>query len=241
MAIQKIDLDALRDYSKFVALDNSGKQVRCAKEPGGNIFVFAPRKKRRGHRYSQESFLELGYSMKKCDEAADWSKSITKARKILEKSGLWEEMLVVYKNLETMTYADYKAIKSIDDDLFWTDTKDLSPDERKAHYGEYGVKYPFIFNDNGTLDHTYFWELSQPRFKSMYFGALNDSYKADIKRALDNKESFSTGKVRTSYDTSFRYDAKENKAWYSEEYKDCGNGHYYLAIDATTALFCEND
>ena len=31
------------------------------------------------------------------------------------------------------------------------------------------------------------------------------------------------------------------RAWYSEEYKGCANGHYYLAIDNDHAIFCEDD
>jgi hypothetical protein len=46
---------------------------------------------------------------------------------------------------------------------------------------------------------------------------------------------------RTSYDVHYTYNAKEKKAFYSEEFKDCGNGHYYLAIDNTHALFYEDD
>jgi hypothetical protein len=51
---------------------------------------------------------------------------------------------------------------------------------------------------------------------------------------------------RTSYDVTFEYKpADETKdfprAWYSEEFKDCGNGHYYLALDATHAVYYERD
>lgn len=31
------------------------------------------------------------------------------------------------------------------------------------------------------------------------------------------------------------------RAWYSEEYKDCGNGHYYLLFDENHAIFYEDD
>ena len=33
----------------------------------------------------------------------------------------------------------------------------------------------------------------------------------------------------------------EKLAWYSEEYRGCGNGHYYIMFDATHAIFYEND
>lgn len=31
------------------------------------------------------------------------------------------------------------------------------------------------------------------------------------------------------------------RAWYSEEFRNCGNGHYYLMFDATHAIFYEDD
>jgi hypothetical protein len=33
----------------------------------------------------------------------------------------------------------------------------------------------------------------------------------------------------------------EKYASYSEEYRNCGNGHYYLMFDATHAIFYEDD
>ena len=70
MAISKIYLDTIPEYGKFVVTGTDGKNVRCMKEPGGNIFVFAPRSKRYGRRYSENAFMQLPYKMKVVDEAA---------------------------------------------------------------------------------------------------------------------------------------------------------------------------
>lgn len=43
------------------------------------------------------------------------------------------------------------------------------------------------------------------------------------------------------YDVSFSYDPEKKKAWYSEEYRGCGNGYYYIALNRTHALFVEKD
>lgn len=85
------------------------------------------------------------------------------------------------------------------------------------------------------------WDACDCITKSMYFGKFwNPIKKQTIKECMEKKESvrFST---RVNYDVSFEYDAERNRAWYSEEYRNCGNGHYYLAIDGNTALFYEND
>ena len=34
---------------------------------------------------------------------------------------------------------------------------------------------------------------------------------------------------------------EKEKVWSSEELRGCGNGHYYIALDANTALFVEDD
>ena len=76
----------------------------------------------------------------------------------------------------------------------------------------------------------------------MYFGKYDNArIKEEFKNALQNKTSYSSGRIRVNYDVTLEYDADKNMAWYSEEYKNCGNGHYYLAIGPTTALFCEDD
>lgn len=85
------------------------------------------------------------------------------------------------------------------------------------------------------------WDACDCITKSMYFGKFWNAIKKQmIKDCMEKKESvrFST---RVNYDVSFEYDADKNKAWYSEEYRNCANGHYYLAIDENTALFYEDD
>ena len=45
------------------------------------------------------------------------------------------------------------------------------------------------------------------------------------------------------YDNTVEIANRDGKklAWYSEEYRRCGNGHYYLMFDATHAIFYEDD
>ena len=46
-----------------------------------------------------------------------------------------------------------------------------------------------------------------------------------------------------SYDYSVSVSKKDGvlRGWYSAEYKGCGNGHYFLLLDATHAIFYEDD
>ena len=60
--------------------------------------------------------------------------------------------------------------------------------------------------------------------------------------AIRNRKEYSH-KWRKGYDNSVSIGEHNGvlAGWYSEEYKDCGNGHYYLLIDARHAFFYEND
>lgn len=215
------------------------------------IFVFGKGKSRRGFRaYSDEQILSQ-FDIVEVDKNAKWHKRLDRAIKAMESSGLWPNILETMKNLTKMTYEDKKAIYELtwEESYRRTVNGDLSVEEFNEafikHFGAFMEKYPFVFakDDEGRWGyHTdYLWELSDCRLRSMYFGKhQNKLIKERIKKALDEKQRF-VFNARTSYDTSFEYRPEDGKAWYSEEYKDCGNGHYYLALDHNTALFCEND
>lgn len=228
------EYDEWKTFEKKVAIDASGEKCRLSKEPSGSIFRLAPGKSRRGWRYAPEQVLPY-YTLIKINEAEQWKKSVDKVVKKLTASGLWPELRIKYINLAKVEYEDLRRMKHIYNMLPPNTTG------KKRFFGEMVQKYPFIFDCERGVDTFYLWEYSTPKTKSMYFGKYSNSYvKAEIKTAIEEKKSYET-MARTSYDVSFRYDPELNKAWYSEEYKDCGNGHYYLAIDANTALFAEDD
>jgi hypothetical protein len=61
-----------------------------------------------------------------------------------------------------------------------------------------------------------------------------------IARDMEEKKECSY-RGDNGYDASFSYNPKLNKAWYSEEFRGCGNGHYYVALNSTHCLFVEDD
>ena len=225
-----------RDYVRV------GDTIRFSKEDyeDGKIFIYAKGRSRYGWRVDKDYFnkyfeVKIGKSEYEKRQAR-----YKKAIKKLEKSGLWENILETLKNLQTISENDYNDMKEI---LYKSEWKKRT----EKLYEEYGDKYPFIFyksDYDGSLcyHNDYFYGIADCTLKSMYFGKYqNKQYKANIKEALKSKEPYSTGRVRVNYDVSFEYNPEINKAWYSEEYKDCGNGHYYIALDENTALFCEDD
>lgn len=74
----------------------------------------------------------------------------------------------------------------------------------------------------------------------MNFGARNTDILRDIALHMAHGIDF-TANSRTSYDVSFSFNAQARQASYAEEFRNCGNGHYYLALDSTHALFYEDD
>lgn len=48
---------------------------------------------------------------------------------------------------------------------------------------------------------------------------------------------------RYDHSARVRWDntAQEPRGWYDEEYHGCGNGYYWLLLDASHAMFCEKD
>lgn len=230
-------------YEKFEATDNAtGNKVRCMQEEN-TIFVFAKGKSRYGHRLSIENF-NLCYTIKesKIDENTKWKKRLAKAVKYMNESGLWSNIKTVYENLLNSEIT-YEEKKEICEKSFSFSYKDNIG--RNEYCKELQKKYPFMIkeSEDGNLyvASDYIYELSDCILKSMYFGKWNnEEYKDKIKDAIDNKKDYHCF-AYTNYDVSFEYDTKLNKAWYSEEYKGCGNGHYYLALNNNTAVFCEDD
>jgi len=66
---------------------------------------------------------------------------------------------------------------------------------------------------------------------------------ANIKKHLDKKENFNYA-WRSTYDVSVSGKLCEDgvyRAWFSLEFRGCGNGHYYLLVNENQAVFYEND
>lgn len=253
---------ALDTYKKYNAIeDETGNRVRLTREKNGdssNGFIYAKGKQRRGWRYSEE-YVKANYTLVKStpkDADAKWHKNIERALKALNASGLWPELVPYLENLKKLTLEDKEKIYQADNKFSWEHhlsypiTEEAVIEHNKLFnqvFAEWIEKYPFMFhsdNEHGLMrvDCNYIWEKSEVQLKSMYFGKwYNRDYKVEIQKHIEERTECSFF-ARTSYDVSFHYAPdKKNAAWYSEEYKGCGNGHYYIALDHNTAWFMEND
>lgn len=163
------------------------------------------------------------------DEETKWRKSWIKALRMLNESELWPD---IRDSIELGLSIGMQKIQK----AFHAHTNGASIDEIMA------IDPRLIKSDGETLNSMIYWRMSYPaKIKKMYFGkGASEHYLSIIDKAMRNKtkESLST---RASYDVHFSYKPELKQAWYSEEYHGCGNGHYYLAISPTHALYYESD
>jgi hypothetical protein len=174
----------------------------------------------------------------KVDEATKWLKSWTKALKMINESGLWEDLKT---DIELGLSIGYDKVKQAYD-AYWSHSGNdekidaiRAIDDRLISKTPEGVEYIYTH---------VIWDMSGPaKIKKMYFGKYDDGrHLGYIADAMATKKPYSSSRITTpGYDVSFEYNPDKNKAWYSEEYRGCGNGHYYLAMNATHALFSEDD
>ena len=232
-------------------IDPGEKMYRCEYMEDGRIFVYGQKRRRYGWYWEQNPFLNTFRIVPPKDEEAEWHKRCAKAEKKLEKSGLWPELKELYRNLQQVSLDDLKAIRTLPWGYYYcnpeTGKTEPLPDEKRTElYRPWADRYPFIFRENAdgnlNIDVQYVYELADCQLKPMYFGKLkNADVKKQFAEAMASGQDYTSGKIQVSYDVSLRYSAEAKKAFYDEEYRDCGNGHYYLALDANTAVFCEND
>lgn len=111
-----------------------------------------------------------------------------------------------------------------------------------------GVTYKTMYSPFRIMEQVENPKIKKMKFhKSPYLAYNTENVLRQIGEAMDNKIAYISGRYRNGYDVSFEYKpASENKdgiarAWYSEEYKDCGNGHYYIALNRTHAIYWEKD
>ncbi len=237
-------LDSLACWKKYTGKDCEGNKIRFTKYDDGKIFVYAKGRSRCGWYMDEARFLSRYQPDIPKDETEEWHKRLRRAIKCMTASGLWPNIREKFENGLLMTREDITQLKKLADSRWKADGTRATAEEMHDLCLPYSKKLPFAFNvdDDGNLsvDYNYIDGLIDCRLKSMYFGWQNNAIKIQLADAIKSHKDYS-GTTRVSYDVSVKYNAEKNMAWYSEEYRNCGNGHYYLALDHNTAVFCEND
>ena len=254
-------------YKEKAKNKQTGEIVRYSiyNDKPDRVFVYSKGRSRYGWWVNLEYFKAQYEPLTIKSEQQKWEEAYKKIIKRTSASGLWanlklraEEFLKygydVWKQIKTLARnteyggLDDYCIQKVGMKHYQIEDKELalklSLEFYRNLYGNLIDKYPVYFSNNGSINiEEHEWGI--PKFKSMNFGKSNKYYKDCIAKALANNTNYSTGRTdkfdETSYDVSFSYNSETQKAWYSEEYRGTGNGHYYLALDGSCALFYEND
>jgi hypothetical protein len=219
------------------------EETRRMFERNGIYALFKTGSSKRGYRLDWYDIQKIVLIKEKAvDEATIWRKKLLEMKKRLEASGLWADILsdvniaidVGYEKLDK-AYHQY-WVRHEGTSLAEEDKRNCELikelDARLVKADEKGVDHP---------DTSIIWYLAKiPKIKKMFFGRDNEHHLKIIEEGLKNKIKTNT-EATASYDVSFNYEPEKMMAWYSEEYRGCGNGHYYLALDSTHAWFYEDD
>lgn len=239
--------------------DGKKKEIRLANSSNSKIMVMTS--KNRGYeidRWDKTPISDIT-DFKQIDVKAKWLKSINKAIGMLEASGLWVDMLEDLKTARSIGYEKLQESrrefnKQLNDlsnpkPLTYEEKEELeierikAIDERLVYMCEPTTVGDKVYPSHLCRKSSILGYMVYPlKIKAMYFGSSEYAKQKliNIAKALQSKTDIREH-TTAGYDITFNYQAKDNMAWYSEEYRGCGNGHYYLALNATHALYYEDD
>lgn len=148
-------------------------------------------------------------------------KNVRKMFNCLTESGLWGKLL---PELAVVYHMPTEEVKELLGDWKKT-TEKLERMEMKEM--------------SATLFHSL---ANKGAIKAIDFGGEGEWCRKVFEEAIRENRQFRV-RYRSKYDISLSVEPQEGqkRAWYSEEYKNCGNGYYYLAIDHQHAVFIEKD
>lgn len=206
--------------------DGHKRVARLFLSQEGFLCEYNARSRKYGHYFDTTNVVSVEPLDKEQDLLKKTRRFINKVIATLEKSGLWSNFL-----------HDFKIVAQLDDEKL---LKFLNAewDESQKIMLELGLNYRQCGVD------CLKWTVEKGIKSINYDAWCRTNIMPMFANAIVTKGRFNM-RWRKDYDNSIecRFDEKENvmRAWYSEEYKGCGNGHYYYAIDATHAIFGEDD
>lgn len=195
-------------------------KIRLFVTKEGNVAEFRKGSRRWGYTVNVQNWqkIEPIHTKEKTDV---FFHNVKRIIAYLTASGLWPNILEALKKLEKI------------------DPNELKSWENKQHAWR---EYEGFANtlDIRTISSDEFFSLWDPKcIKTAAFGKWSDT-KQKLTEHMMEKTAYSD-RWRGSYDYSIEYNPDKKAAWYSEEYKNCGNGHYWLMLDNMHVAFREDD
>lgn len=184
-----------------------------------------------------EEWVSIDFPTKRTTEKEKFHKRLKRVIKLLEASGLWSELLTSFKAINDNYFDEVYNM------LFKVYDKNEPHEAWSGNYNNYNK---------------WFETHNLPHISCDMFHALNmdkgiktfnlHSYEKEritnaILEHINEKTEYHYA-WRKGYDNRLTLDLGKDgvmRGWYSEEYLNCGNGHYYIMLDANHALYCEDD
>ena len=224
--VKEIVEKSIHDSSNYNFLvtyaDGSKERKRLFISQDGYVCEFKKRSRTKGRCISCEELWRTVEPIKADTDKVTICKRNTKnIIKYLTASGLWPDIL---ENMVKLQQLEDKELEY----LYLCEY-----DELQAYLTNRGIEHISV---------DMYHSLSSQRgiITINWGGAYNDWIKRGWLEALNEKRKYSM-RWTVSYDNSVEYNPDGNRAWYSEEYRGCGNGHYYLLLDEKHAAFREDD
>ena len=238
MELSEIKAIVTNNYSKEyrVHIINGGSKVlRLWQTEDGRIAVMSKGRKKYGHEislwydhYDEWTNLRL-VEHKEFDYYKRFVKRATDALEMLNESGLWTDIKESIEHFFSMTEAEQREL-----------VNDIVTDSYEKFYKQtWGDgKYAWIHCHQvfGSFVNKVCWKsIAWRRWE-------REEMSKRVAECIKNDTNFSR-RWEYGYDNTVEVANRDGEklAWYSEEYRGCGNGHYYLMFDATHAIYYEDD
>ena len=165
--------------------------------------------------------------------AKRFEKRLTRAIGFLEKSGMWKSILDCFKTIleNRMLFTMIIEDNCNGYDAFYNNIYRKRNDPKSPY-----SKLEWLVLVDNLLNMERPWKT--PRWD--YWQATE---KIHVQEAIAKKKEYTT-KWRNGYDNSIEISPSKSEGlcgWYSEEFRNAGNGHYYYLLDDKHALFGEDD
>jgi hypothetical protein len=213
-------------------IGGGSKIVRLWLHEDGRIAIMGKGKKKWGHELSSWDGFENWETLrivehKPSDKVRLVKKRAQDALKYLTQSGFWSD---IKKEIEYF-------LENVDIEEF---CKDMEKNSYKNFYCQRGEGQKYAWCSSHQVFESF---CNKNCWKSIAYNKWDrNRYNEDVEKAIANKENYSR-RWTNGYDNTLEitFDNDYPRGWYSEEFRNCGNGHYYLLFDATHAIFYEDD
>lgn len=237
--------------------DGRQEKKRLFISTSGDICYFAKKRRTRGYAMDIDSIEDIiPKQQRPNDTYTMFHRNVTKAAELLLASGMWPDLQKMMAGMATLTLEEYNEMTAHYDAYDGRYNEGLTYDQMKELQKNDIASFNAVLERKGhpAADIYHFNQLkSKGQIISVPFSNGNhngDFLKSESQRLYEEAKNGECGAPHKSmrwygsYDYSISFEktnSGELLGWYSAEYKGCGNGHYYLLLDATHALYYEDD